>query len=40
LASQEAGIDDLEEFCNFLMERFGPREDDVAMIALRWDGPA
>ena len=40
LASQEAGTDDLEAFCNFLMERFGPREDVVAMIALRWDGPA
>jgi CheY-like chemotaxis protein len=35
LAAQEAGRADVEAFSNHLMSAFGPREDDVAMIALR-----
>ncbi len=40
LAAQELGGADLEAFSNHLMSLFGPREDDVAMIALRRSGPA
>jgi hypothetical protein len=35
LAAQEASGTDLEAFSNHLMSLFGPREDDVAMIAVR-----
>ena len=35
LAAQEVGGADVEAFSNHLMSIFGPREDDVAMIALR-----
>ena len=35
LAAQDAGGKDLEAFSNHLMSLFGPREDDVAMIAVR-----
>jgi serine phosphatase RsbU (regulator of sigma subunit) len=34
-AAQQAGPADVEAFSNHLMSVFGPREDDVAMIALR-----
>jgi hypothetical protein len=34
-AAQQAGTADVEAFSNHLMSVFGPREDDVAMIALR-----
>jgi hypothetical protein len=33
--AQEVGGADVEAFSNHLMSTFGPREDDVAMIALR-----
>jgi serine phosphatase RsbU (regulator of sigma subunit)/DNA-binding NarL/FixJ family response regulator len=35
LAAQEASAADIEAFTNQLMSLFGPREDDVAMIAVR-----
>ena len=35
LAAREASGTDLEAFSNHLMSLFGPREDDVAMIAVR-----
>jgi serine phosphatase RsbU (regulator of sigma subunit)/FixJ family two-component response regulator len=35
VAAQEAAGADVEAFSNHLMSAFGPREDDVAMIALR-----
>ncbi len=35
VAAQEVGGADIEAFTNHLMSIFGPREDDVAMIALR-----
>ena len=35
LAAQEASAADIEAFTNHLMSLFGPREDDVAMIAVR-----
>jgi serine phosphatase RsbU (regulator of sigma subunit) len=38
VAAQEAGGADVEAFVNHLMAIFGPREDDVAMIALRRTG--
>jgi serine phosphatase RsbU (regulator of sigma subunit) len=34
-AAQEVADADVEAFSNHLMSAFGPREDDVAMIALR-----
>jgi hypothetical protein len=34
-AAQQAGMSDVEAFSNHLMSVSGPREDDVAMIALR-----
>ncbi len=34
-AAQEVSGADVEAFTNHLMSIFGPREDDVAMIALR-----
>lgn len=34
-AAQEVSAADVEAFSNHLMSVFGPREDDVAMIALR-----
>jgi serine phosphatase RsbU (regulator of sigma subunit) len=34
-AAEQAGTADVEAFSNHLMSVFGPREDDVAMIALR-----
>ena len=37
-AAQEHSGTDLEAFTNHLMSLFGPREDDVAMIALRRTG--
>jgi CheY-like chemotaxis protein len=37
VAAQEASGADVEAFSNHLMSIFGPREDDVAMIALRRD---
>ena len=37
-AAQEVGGADVEAFVNHLMAMFGPREDDVAMIALRRTG--
>jgi CheY-like chemotaxis protein len=38
--AQEVGGADVEAFSNHLMSTFGPREDDVAMIALRRLGTA
>jgi len=38
VAAQEVGGADAEAFINHLMAIFGPREDDVAMIALRRTG--
>ena len=35
VAAQEVSGADVEAFANHLMSIFGPREDDVAMIALR-----
>jgi hypothetical protein len=35
VAAQEVSGADVEAFSNHLMSIFGPREDDVAMIALR-----
>jgi hypothetical protein len=35
VAAQEVGGAEVEAFSNHLMSIFGPREDDVAMIALR-----
>ena len=35
MAAQEVSGADVEAFSNHLMSIFGPREDDVAMIALR-----
>jgi serine phosphatase RsbU (regulator of sigma subunit) len=35
VAAQEVSAADVEAFTNHLMSVFGPREDDVAMIALR-----
>jgi len=35
VAAQEVNGADVEAFSNHLMSIFGPREDDVAMIALR-----
>jgi hypothetical protein len=35
VAAQEVRAADVEAFANHLMAIFGPREDDVAMIALR-----
>jgi len=35
VAAQEAGGADVEAFSNHLMAVFGPREDDVAMVAVR-----
>ena len=35
VAAQEAGGADVEAFSNHLMSIFGPREDDVAMVAVR-----
>jgi hypothetical protein len=35
LAAIDANGADLEAFTNHLMATFGPRDDDVAMIALR-----
>jgi serine phosphatase RsbU (regulator of sigma subunit) len=40
LAAQDVSGADLEAFTNHLMALFGPREDDVAMIALRLSGTA
>lgn len=40
LTAQEFSGTDLEAFSNHLMSLFGPREDDVAMLALRRNGPA
>ncbi len=39
LAAAQAGGAEVEGFANQLMALFGPREDDVAMIALRRIGP-
>jgi CheY-like chemotaxis protein len=39
LAAQEVGGAEVEAFTNHLMALFGPREDDVAMITVRWAGP-
>jgi serine phosphatase RsbU (regulator of sigma subunit) len=39
LAAIEVSGSDLEAFVNHLMALFGPRDDDVAMIALRRTGP-
>ena len=35
MAAAEASAAEIEAFANHLMSVFGPREDDVAMIALR-----
>jgi serine phosphatase RsbU (regulator of sigma subunit) len=35
VAAQEASGADVEAFSNHLMSIFGPREDDVAMVAVR-----
>jgi serine phosphatase RsbU (regulator of sigma subunit)/DNA-binding response OmpR family regulator len=38
VAAQEAGGAEVEAFSNHLMSIFGPREDDVAMVAVRRNG--
>jgi serine phosphatase RsbU (regulator of sigma subunit) len=38
VAAQEAGGVGVEAFSNHLMAIFGPREDDVAMVAVRRNG--
>jgi len=35
VAAQEASAADVEAFSNQVMSTFGPREDDVAMVAVR-----
>jgi len=40
VAAQDVSRADLEAFSNHLMSLFGPRDDDVAMIALRRSGTA
>ena len=35
VAAQEVSAADVEAFSNHLMSIFGPREDDVAMVAVR-----
>jgi hypothetical protein len=35
MAAQEASGADVEAFSNHVMSIFGPREDDVAMVAVR-----
>ena len=39
VAAAEAAGEDVEAFANRVMSLFGPREDDVAMIAIRRTGP-